>query len=602
MRLIGLVCYNNKMAKEQLKGELTKNTFVTAYRRMWPYAKPFWFRALLALLIAIPVGSLDAIIAMFLKPYTDNVFVERNATFIYLIPVAIVAFTVVQGILMYTSSYLNAWLGSKISTNIGRDLYKKLLTLEPGYFDKTTSGHVVQRFCTDAFTASNTLVTNLRMFISKIFSSMALIAVLFYNSWQLSVIAIAALLIAFAPLRYVRRKMKGVVSKSVVANASAVTANNETFAGNKIIAAYNLQDYESKKYDGIMDNTFHLSVKMVQYSNWLTPVMYIVMSLGIAGVITYSTYLIVHGYITRGNFVSFIAAMMLLYTPIKTVGNNIIDIQKAFMAIDRIFEIFGLSSNITDKKDAREITSISKNIKFENVTFEYVPGKPVLEEINLTVPVGQTVAFVGNSGGGKSTLVNLIPRFYDVQRGAVLVDGANVKDITLKSLRSQMAVVFQDNFLFSGTLRENIMLGKLDAAQEEVLDAVKNAHLSDFIAGLPLGLDTFIGERGTTLSGGQKQRVAIARAFLRNASVVILDEATSALDNKSEAVVQKAIDNLMKNRTVFVIAHRLSTVQNADKIVVVNEGRIVETGTHAELLKNANGPYFTLYHAQFKNK
>ncbi|MCL2888685.1 MAG: ABC transporter ATP-binding protein/permease [Elusimicrobia bacterium] len=590
------------MAKEKLSGALTKNNFVTAYRRIWPYAKPFWFRAALALLIAIPVGALDAVIAMFLKPYTDNVLFDLNSTYIYKIPLAVIAFTVVQGVLIYTSSYLNTWLGSKISTNIGRDLYKKLLTLEPGYFDKTTSGHVVQRFCTDAFTASNTLITNLRMFISKVFSSIALVGVLFYNSWQLALIAVAALLIAFAPIRYVRKRMKGVVGKSVVVNASAVTANNETFAGNKIIAAYNLQHYENKKYDKIMDDTFNLSVKMVQYTNWLTPLMYVVLAVGIAGVITYSSYLIMHGYITRGNFVSFLAAMFMLYTPIKTVGNNIVDIEKAFLAIDRIFEIFGLSSGITDAKNAKTISTIKRNIKFEDVTFEYVPGKPVLKDINLTVPVGQTVAFVGNSGGGKSTLVNLIPRFYDVQRGAVLVDGVNVKDISLKSLRSQMAVVFQDNFLFSGTIRENILLGKLDAKEEEVLSAVQNAHLSDFIAGLPDGLDTFIGERGTTLSGGQKQRVAIARAFVRNAPVIILDEATSALDNKSEAIVQKAIDNLMKNRTVFVIAHRLSTVQNADKIVVINEGRIVESGTHEELLKNAGGPYNILYNAQFKDK
>ncbi|MDR0291938.1 MAG: ABC transporter ATP-binding protein/permease [Elusimicrobium sp.] len=590
------------MVKEKIQGALTRNNFVTAYRRIWPYAKPYWFRALLALLIAIPVGALDAVIAMFLKPYTDKVLFDLNATYIYKIPLAVVGFTVVQGILLYASAYLNAWLGSKISTNIGRDLYKKLLTLEPAYFDKTTSGHVVQRFCTDAFTASNTLITNLRMFISKVFSSIALIAVLFYNSWQLSLIAVAALLFAFAPLRYVRRKMKGVVTKSVVVNANAVTANNETFSGNKIIAGYNLQDYQNKKYDGIMDNTFNLSVKMVQYTNWLSPLMHIVLSVGIAGVIAYSSYLIMHGYITRGNFVSFLAAMFLLYTPIKTVGNNIIDIEKAILAIERIFEIFGLSAGITDKAGAKTISSIKKNIKFEGVTFEYAPDKPVLKDINLTVPVGQTVAFVGNSGGGKSTLVNLIPRFYDVQRGAVLIDGVNVKDITLKSLRSHMAVVFQDNFLFSGTIRENITLGNLDAAEEEIVNAVRNAHLADFIAGLPDGLDTVIGERGTTLSGGQKQRVAIARAFVRNASVVILDEATSALDNKSEAVVQKAIDNLMKNRTVFVIAHRLSTVQNADKIVVINEGRIVEAGSHAELLKNAGGPYHILYHAQFKDK
>ncbi|ACC98443.1 ABC transporter [Elusimicrobium minutum Pei191] len=593
------------MTKEKITDSSRRifiNTFVESYKKIWPYVKPYSFRAFLALLVAIPLGSLDAVIAWFLKPYTDNVIVARDASFAIYIPLLIIGFTIVQGGLNYFSAYLNTWVGTKVSTDLGRDLYKKLLTMDTPFFDKENSGTIVQRFFSDAFNATNSLISNLRHFLSKTFSSISLVVVLFLNSWQLSLIAVIALLIAFLPIRYVRKRMKNIVNKSIVASAEAVKANNETHAGNKIISAYNLQDYQNKRYNSIMDTTFSLAIKMVQTTNWLSPVMHIVLGIGVAAVLFYSNNLIVTGKITSGNFASFLAAMLLLYTPIKTIGNNVVDIQKAFLAIERIFEIFELKTKITEVKNPVELIRVEKEISFENVSFEYEPNKPVLKDINLKTEVGQTIALVGNSGGGKSTLVNLIPRFYDVQKGSIKIDGVDIKNIRLFSLRNQISIVFQDNFLFSGTIRENILLGKLNATEEEINNAVKSAHLDHFIASLPNGLDTVIGERGTTLSGGQRQRVGIARAFIRNACIVILDEATSALDNKSEAVVQKAIDNLVKNRTVFVIAHRLSTVQNADKIIVLNEGNIVEEGKHEELLKNLNGPYYTLYNAQFKHK
>ena len=261
-----------------------------------------------------------------------------------------------------------------------------------------------------------------------------------------------------------------------------------------------------------------------------------------------------------------------------------------------------LEPQIKDKKNAVVMPSDYSIIEFHDVNFEYVKDVPVLKNINLEVKRGQTVAFVGNSGGGKTTIVNLLPRFYDVKSGSITIDGTDIRDFTLESLRNNISVVFQDNFLFSGTIRENIMLGNQNATESLLQEAIKAAYLDDFVSGLEHGLETFIGERGILLSGGQKQRVAIARAFLKNAPIVILDEATSALDNKAEAVVQMAIDNLMRDKTVFVIAHRLSTIQNADKIVVINQGEIVESGTHDELLKIENGAYKTLYNAQFKHK
>lgn len=578
------------------------NSLVVNYKRMWPFIKPYWFRAFLGVALAVPVGSLDAVVALFLKPYTDDVLVAKNATFASYIPLMIIGFVLLQSILTYSVKYLTTWVGNKITLDVRKKLFGKLLGMNTAYFDANDSGHVMMRYNSDADTACNGLINNLRLVISKVFSSLALVCVLFYNSWQLTFIAVGAVLVAFVPIYIVRRKMEDLVRSTIQVSSVAMTAYNETFNGNRTIAAYNLQKDEQNAFNKLMERVFNLNMGVVKHTGWLSPVMHFIVSLGLAFVIWQSSSLIVKGVITSGNFTSFVAALLLLYTPVKTMGDDYVDIKKALLAIDRIFEIFAIKPGIKDAKDAEKMTGLSKEIKFENVTFEYKEGVPVLKNINLTVPAGSTLALVGNSGGGKSTFVNLLPRFYDVQKGRVTFDGKDVRGFTLSSLRDQIAVVFQDNFLFSGTIRDNIMIGRKGATERDLQEAVKNAHLEEFVSTLEKGLDTELGERGLTLSGGQRQRVAIARAFIRNAPVVVLDEATSALDNKSEAVVQKALDNLMKNRTVFVIAHRLSTVINADKIVVLNGGEIVETGTHEELLNVPDGAYRALYNAQFKSK
>ena len=589
---------NPKTLIEKIK---TSSMFIN-YSRILPYVKPYTFRAVLAVVLCIPIGCLDAVIALSLKPYMDLVMVEKTVESPWYIPLGIVAFTVIQGLLNYSATYLNAWVGGKITNDLKKSLYQKLLTFETAYFSKKKSGDIVFRFNNDADMACNGLLNNLKVFVSRLFSSISLVCVLFYNSWQLAIIATFILGLAFAPLANLRKRIKSVMDQSVAAGSAIITAYNESYAGNRTITSYNLADVQKKKFDDILSNIFKIRIKMIQRTSWLSPMMHVIVSVGIGIAIGYGSHLILTKQITSGNFVSFITALIMLYTPIKNLGNNFNSVQFSFMAIERVFKTLDTQPRIADKEDAKELTELKNNIVFDKVNFKYVPNKQVLSNICLEVKKGETIALVGNSGGGKSTLVSLLPRFYDISSGVIKIDNVNIKNYKLHDLRKNIAIVFQDNFLFSGTIRENILLGKMDATEEELKKATEMAYLDEFLDTLKDGIDTQIGERGILLSGGQKQRVAIARAFIKNAPIVILDEATSALDNKSEAIVQKAIENLMQDKTVFIIAHRLSTVQNADRIAVINQGHLVEIGSHEELMKIENGQYRTLYEMQFKKQ
>ena len=456
------------------------------------------------------------------------------------------------------------------------------------------------RFNDDVDAACSGLLKNLKLFTTRFFSSVSLICVLFYNSWQLAIIATIILFGALFPLTQIRKRLKGIVRKDVFTRAAVMTHFNETYSGNRIIASYNLYNYQNKRFITTLDSVFSLGMKMIKRTGVLSPLMHFIVSLGIAFVIWYGSYLILTHQITSGNFVSFIAALIMLYNPIKSIGSNFTNVQMSLLAMERVFKQLESVPEIQNCENPQMLNTPKNSIEYKDVCFSYDKGKSVLEHINLRINIGETIAFVGNSGGGKSTLVNLLPRFYEVTEGQILIDGVDIRELDIDSLREKIAIVFQDNYLFGGTIRDNIVLGKEDATEEEIQKAIKCACLEEFIKSLENGLDTPIGERGVLLSGGQKQRIAIARAFIKNAPIVILDEATSALDNKSEAIVQQAIENLMADRTVLIIAHRLSTVRHADKIVVVNYGKIAEVGTHEELINKENGIYASLYKTQLK--
>ena len=576
------------------------NATIENYKKLMPFVKPYWHRAVIALGLAIPIGCLDAVIALSLKPYMDIVMVEKNVQSPWYIPLLIVGFTSLQGVLNYVSTYMNDWVTFKVTNDLKKALYNKMMHKSSLFYDKKTSGDSLKRFNNDADMACGGLLGIIKMIVSRIFSSISLIGVLIYNSWQLSIIAIFMLGLAIIPMTRVKSKIKSVANQSEACNALVLTSYNEAYNGAKVIKAYNLYNIQNSKFAKQLKDVFNLRIKITQKTGSISPIMHIIVSIGIGLAIAYGSYLIQSGTITSGNFVSFITALIMLYTPIKGLGGNAKKMQTAMIALERVIKNLDAKEYIVNKPDAKEFKELNNSIEFHDVSFEYIKGVRVLKNINLSIRKGETLAFVGNSGGGKSTIVNLIPRFYKIKHGSITFDGTDISDFTIESLRNGISVVLQDNFLFAGTIRENILMGKPDATDKEIDMAVHNACLSDFVDTLDKGLDTYIGERGVMLSGGQKQRIAIARAFIKNAPIVILDEATSALDNQSELIVQKAIDNLMKDKTVFIIAHRLSTIKNADRIAVLNKGELVELGTHEELMQIPDGHYKQLYDMQFK--
>ena len=580
-------------------GYLRQTTLYKCYSGMVPYFKPYALKTILAITLCIPIGALDAVIAMALKPYTDLVMIEKSSQAVYYVPIIIVLFAITQGILIYLATYLNAWVGEKITRDLKIKLYEKLLTYDAAFFDTTHSGDIVYNFNTQVDIAGSQLLVKVKLMVSRIFSSVALVGVLIYNSWKLSVIALVIMSCAFVPMMKIRAKIHNEMAKIVDGSATLVTEYNESYSGNKTVSAYNLYDYRKSRFWNILDKVTRIRIKLAQKTAWLSPIMHVIVAIGIGISIAYGSYLIVSEQITSGSFVSFLTALIMLYNPVKNFGNNLKEFQLSLFAVEKVLEVLKVESHIEDKPNAANLYQFNSVIEFQNVNFGYTCETQVLKSFNLTIKKGETIALVGNSGGGKTTIANLLPRFYDIQSGSIKIDGIDIRDYTLRSLRSQIAIVFQDNFLFNGTIRENILLGNTYATENDLNFAVQMAYLDDFISTLPDGLNTQIGERGVLISGGQKQRIAIARAFIKNAPILILDEATSALDNKSEKEVQTAIDNLIKNKTVLIIAHRLSTVQNANKIAVIDDGRLVEYGNHKELMTQQDGKYRALYNMQF---
>jgi ATP-binding cassette, subfamily B, bacterial MsbA len=572
------------------------------YKRLYHYFKPYLFRAIVAGLLTIPIGSLDAMIAMSLKPYVDAMQMtaaqaHANSFKTAMVPLFIVGFTFIQGILNYLSIYLNGWLGGKIMGDLRRDLFAKLQSLDVKYFDQTPSGLVIQGYFNDPQAINTNILNNAKQMLTRLFSSLFLMGVLITTSWQLSIIAITVLLFVLYPSTRIRKIIKSIAKKTTTLSGNILGFYTETVGGIRVVYGYNLPPQRMKRFQEFQQHLFKMTIKATQAQGWLTPSMHFISSVGIALIIWRGSAMVAAHELTTGGFVSFITAMLMLYNPIKNLGGSILTAQMSMLAAGRIFKLLDQQPAIASPPDgAKLLGPITQGLRFQDVHFAYSPEKPVLRGVTLDFPKGKTTAIVGPSGGGKSTIVNLIPRFYDVQQGAITVDGVDIRDFNLASLRNSIAIVMQDNFLFEGTLRNNLWVGDPLAGEETLWQALEKAYLTDFVKSLPAQLDTQIGERGVMLSGGQRQRLAIARAILKNAPVVILDEATSALDNQSEVIVQKAMEALMVDRTVIVIAHRLSTIRHADNIMVLEQGLVAEQGTHDTLLTQ-QGTYALLYNS-----
>ena len=600
--------------------ELSKTQAKNSYKYSWllkrifPYIKPVLPRVILGFLLAIPLGLLDGVTAFAIKPYMDFVVGQKDwdfnimgmsytlrwQTFLWILPFGIILFAAIQGVLRYLNTYISEWTSKKITNSVKIDLFHHLVQMDASFFDENSSGIILSRYLNDPQTAADGLIDKIKTITTGIFGALGLICVMIYSSWQLALVGVLILCAAFIPVLLIRNLIRETSNQNMVISGNIRTNMNETYSGNRVMDSYQLQKRQTEKFERDINNSFNVSMHLIKRSGWMSPLMYLIASVGIAIVLSYGTVLIISKQITAGSFASFVTSLLLLYKPVKTLGNSLTSIQKIFVAMGRVFELFDIDSNIKETESPVEFRVFNHSIKLNNVKFSYSPEKQVLKGINLEIKKNETLALVGNSGGGKSTIVNILSRFYDVTDGSIEFDGINIKDYSLDSLKNNIAIVFQDNFLYSGTIRENILMGNPKAEQDEIDRAIKAAYVDEVLADMPDGIETIIGERGTTLSGGQRQRIAIARAFLKDAPIVILDEATSALDNESEAIVQKAINNLMKDKTVIVIAHRLSTIKNADKIAVINEGELVELGTHDELMKIEHGQYKHLYEMQFR--
>jgi len=544
------------------------------------------------------VGATTSALAFLVKPAIDDIFITKNAEMLMWIPLAIVMVYFVKGACSYSQTILMNFIGQRIVADLRNELYSKIQQQSLAFFTKHSTGLLMSRITNDVGYIQGAVSEAVTSLFKDSFSLIFLVIVIFYRDWQLAIIAMFVFPLTIYPIAKFGQKMRSVATRTQVTMGSLSNLLQETISGTRIVKAFSMEDYENKRFSIQNEQLLKLILKSVSISALSSPFMEFLGGIGIAAIIFYGGYQVINGHSTTGNFFSFLTALIMLYEPVKRLTNVNNTIQQGIAGAERVFAVIDTVPDIKNKKTAVVLPKISKSIAIENVTFRY-ETTPVLKNINLTIQAGEVIAFVGMSGGGKTTLVNLIPRFYDVSDGRVLIDGRDIRDATIESLRKQIGIVTQQTILFNDTIRNNIAYGDIQKSDEDIIQAAKAANAHDFIAKLPKGYDTVIGEQGTKLSGGERQRISIARALLKDAPILILDEATSSLDTEAEIEVQSALENLMKGRTTLVIAHRLSTIRNADRIIVLVGGIIVEEGTHETLLEK-QGEYYKLYNMQFK--
>lgn len=567
------------------------------YQRLIFLVRPHWRRLILGMLCMIGVAGSTASTAYLIKPVMDEIFVNKQISMLKIMPALVLLIYLVKGLCAWGQGYLMSYIGNKITVELRQQLYDHLQNLSLSFFDRTPTGLLMSRITNDVTQIQSAVTNAVTGILKDSVTVIALLAVIFYRDWQLAVIAIVILPFAFMPVVKFGRKLRIISTKSLESMGDISVILHETIGGNRIVKAFGMEEYEKRRFARENARFFDYSMKSASVTALSPPLMEFFGGLGIVAVIGYGGWSVIQGTSTPGNFFSFMAAVIMLYEPIKRLTGMNNTIQQGVAAANRVYEIIDTPSEIVDLPEAIDLPPISRSIEFRNVFFSY-EGEPVLKDINLKVSAGEIIAIVGVSGAGKTTLVNLIPRFYEIDDGAILIDGIDIRKVSLSSLRAQIAIVTQQTILFNDTVRNNIAYGDIRKGESEIIEAAQAANAYDFIMKLPDGFDTVIGEQGVRLSGGERQRICIARALIKDAPLLILDEATSSLDSESEMEVQKALENLMAGRTTFVIAHRLSTIKRADRIITIAGGTIVEEGTHEDLVK-ADGEYRRLYELQF---
>jgi subfamily B ATP-binding cassette protein MsbA len=567
--------------------------------RLYVYIRPYMGRLIVAMACMIIVAFATAFSAYLVKPVLDDIFLNKDAVKLMILPFVVIALYLVKGGAMYGQRYLMAYIGQRIVANIRRDMYYRLQDMDLSYFFKNSTGAILSRLINDVNLLRGAVSGAVTSLLRDFFTIVGLIFVVFYRNWQLACIAMLVLPIAVYPIIAFGRKFFKFSTRSQETIGDLSMLIHEAITGIRIVKAFGMEEYEKSRFDVENERLFRIYMRIQKVRALSSPVMETLGGLGIAAIIWIGGFQVLKGHATPGTFFSFMTALFMLYQPIKKINKSNSVVQEGLSAAKRIFDVIDTEQEIVEAPHPAEFPRHWKTLAFDHVSFAY-DKEIVLQDITFHVRRGEMVAFVGRSGSGKTTILNLIPRFHDVTEGRITFDGRDIREFSVRSLRSQIAMVTQEIVLFNDTVRNNIAYGNKGESMEEIVRASKLANAHDFIMKLPQGYDTVIGEKGVKLSGGERQRISIARAILKNAPLLILDEATSSLDAEAEVEVQEGLNNLMENRTVLIVAHRLSTVVGADRIYVLEDGRIVEEGTHESLFK-AGGPYRQLFDLQVRN-
>ncbi len=578
--------------------DYSKNGYL-AKRLSKEYILPHKKTLLISIFLMIIIAITTAFQAYLVKPALDEIFVNKNVTMLAIIPLVILGVTVIRGFATYFQLFTMNLISLKIVASMRKRLYSHFIYSDISTLHKSSSGEMIAKIMMEVDRINGMINTTINGFVKQLFTLIFLIGVMFYQSLELAIVGFIGFPLAAYPIYRIGKRLRKLSFSDIGAGQRFISQMDDTLQYSKLVKSYNCENFETKRMSTVIDGIFNLGKKIARLSIIASPMVEMLGGIGVALVIWYGGHQVLTGETTPGAFFSFFTAMMMAYKPLKSVSSMNSGIQLGLGSTQRFYTLLDEKPQIVDKSNAKELKKVKGNIVFKNINFNYIKDKTALNGINLKIDGGKMIALVGHSGGGKSTIMSMLLRFYDPTKGSISIDGEDIKNVTLKSLRNSMSVVNQEVMLFDDTIIENIRYGKENATKEQIIKAAKMAEADEFIKELANGYDTQIGQNGIRLSGGQRQRIAIARAILYDAPILLLDEATSALDPISENLVKNALKKLMKGRTTIVIAHRLSTVMHADKICVVNNGKIVESGTHKALLKK-NGAYANLYHKQFE--